>query len=95
MNKTKPISRRSMLRQSTVMLGSIVIIPIAIYSRCANAGSASKGMLNYQDHPRDGQRCADCAAFRPLSTPDTVTGTCKIVAGPVNLSGWCMAFSSK
>ncbi|MDY7546551.1 high-potential iron-sulfur protein [Glaciimonas sp. CA11.2] len=52
-------------------------------------------MLNYQDHPRDGQRCADCAAFRPLSTPDTVTGTCKIVAGPVNLSGWCMAFSSK
>jgi hypothetical protein len=95
MSQTKPSSRRKVLHQGTVMLGSIVFIPIAMYLPTASAGSASKKMLHYQDSPKDGQTCADCTAFSPPAASDSITGTCKIVSGEVNPHGWCMAFSPR
>ncbi|WP_255407839.1 high-potential iron-sulfur protein [Collimonas sp. PA-H2] len=52
-------------------------------------------MLHYQDVPKDGKMCSDCAAYTPPASPGADTGTCKVVTGPVNPNGWCMAYSHR
>ncbi|SFI02102.1 High potential iron-sulfur protein [Collimonas sp. OK307] len=94
MNQDKKTSRRNMLRRSSAVLGAVILTPLVTHSPQANAGSMTKGMLHYQDTPKDGKMCADCAAYNP-PTPDTASGTCKVVAGPVNPQGWCMAYSHR
>ncbi|WP_372623585.1 high-potential iron-sulfur protein [Falsiroseomonas sp.] len=42
----------------------------------------SKETANYQDNPKDGQRCAGCRYF---SAPDQ----CSVVIGDVSADGWC------
>ena len=95
MNPTKTISRRTMLRRSASVAGTIVLAPIVFYPRCAQASAGNKAMLHYQDSPNNGQKCSDCTAFKPgpESAPDT--GTCKVIGGPVSPTGWCMAFSPR
>jgi hypothetical protein len=95
MNQEKRTSRRNMLRRSSVVLGAIILTPLVASSPPAKAGSMNKGMLHYQDSPKDGKMCADCAAYTPPPSPEAGTGTCKIVAGPVNPQGWCMAYSHR
>lgn len=95
MNQEKKTSRRNMLRRSGVVLGAIILTPLAAHSPSAKAGSMNKGMLHYQDTPKDGQKCADCSAYTPPTSPETGTGSCKIVAGAVNPQGWCMAYSRR
>ena len=95
MNQNKKTSRRNMLCRSSVILGAIVLTRLATHSPPAEAGSANKAMLHYQDTPKDGKMCADCSAYTPPSSPDAGAGTCKVLAGPVNPQGWCMAFSRR
>jgi hypothetical protein len=95
MNQDKKYSRRNMLCRSGVVLGAIMLTPLATHSPQAKAGSMNKGMLHYQDVPKDGKMCSDCAAYTPPTSPGTDTGTCKVVIGPVNPNGWCMAYSHR
>jgi hypothetical protein len=95
MNQYNKTSRRNMLFRGTAILGAIVLAPLASDSPPAKAGSMNKAMLHYQDSPKDGKMCADCSAYTPPASPDAGTGTCKVVAGPVNPQGWCMAFSRR
>ncbi|NMM10557.1 MAG: iron oxidase [Polaromonas sp.] len=94
MNKIEPISRRKMILDSSVR-GSIIFLPIAIFSASVKAGSSNKAMLHYQEDPKDGQMCSGCAAFTPSAASDEGNGSCKIVGGPVKLRGWCIAFSPR
>lgn len=91
----KKASRRSMLRRSGAVLGAVILSPLAAHSPPARAGSMNKGMLHYQDSPKDGKMCADCAAYNPPQSSDAASGTCKVVAGPVNPTGWCIAYSHR
>ncbi len=77
------------------MLGSIALVPIAIHSLSGKAGSATKGMLHYQDSPKDGHSCSGCSSFRPPAAADAETGTCKVLEGPISPHGWCMAYSPR
>lgn len=95
MNQNKKTSRRNMLRRTSAVLGAIVLTPLVTHSPTAKAGSMNKAMLHYQDSPNDGKMCADCSAYTPPSSSDTGSGTCKVVAGPVNPQGWCMAYSRR
>lgn len=95
MNQEKKTSRRNMLCRSGAVLGAIILTPLATHSPPAQAGSTKKGMLHYQDSPKDGRMCADCAAYTPAASPEAGAGTCKIVEGPVNPQGWCMAYSHR
>jgi len=94
MNKHS-LSRRSMLKQSTTMLASLIAIPIVIVSRPAYASMVAKSDFHYQDHPKDGKKCADCTAFLPSSRASDADGACRIVGGTINPVGWCMAFTAK
>ena len=84
--------RRSVLRHGAAAAGVVLLYRAGFIK--ASAGQASKSDFHYQDHPRDGHRCADCAAFIP--PPEGVQEpACKIVSGPISPNGWCMAFSGK
>ena len=80
-----------MLKQGIIMLASI---PIVTASRQTFA-AAAKSDFHYQDHPKGGKRCSDCSAFVPPQQGDSADGACRIITGPINPDGWCMAFTPK
>ena len=55
---------------------------------------ASKKAMQYQDQPKNGQRCDACVQFIPGAKPDA-NGTCKVVEGPISPQGWCVAYVKK
>jgi hypothetical protein len=91
---TKSLSRRGLLRDSAMLMASLVAIPIVIISPAARASKASKSDFHYQEQPREGKKCSDCAAY-VASPGSNAPGACKIVDGPVNPNGWCMAYSAR
>lgn len=48
----------------------------------------AKSAVQYQDKPKNGQRCSDCVHFVPADQ-------CKIVEGTISPGGWCMAYSKR
>jgi len=42
----------------------------------------------YQDHPNNGQSCAQCNFFRPPNS-------CQLVDGNISPNGWCSFFAKK
>jgi hypothetical protein len=50
--------------------------------------------MQYQEQPKNGQKCADCLQFIPASKQGA-SGTCKVVEGPINPDGWCAAYVKK
>jgi len=91
---SKSLSRRALLRDSAMLMTSLAAIPIVLISPTARASKASKSDFHYQEQPREGKKCADCAAFL-ANTSANASGACKIVDGPVNPNGWCMAYSAR
>jgi hypothetical protein len=92
---TPTINRRLALKQGACVLFSIAAIPIVALPRTARAGGAAKADFHYQDYPNAGKSCSSCSAFLPSTQNAAAEGSCKIVAGPVYPSGWCMAYSKK
>ena len=89
-NQTR-LGRRSMLKKGTALVASLATLGI---SRApAAAGKMAKGDFYYQSTPKDGNKCVDCAVYIPQ--PGAAEGACKVVEGPINPNGWCMAFSPK
>ncbi|HEV7263579.1 MAG TPA: high-potential iron-sulfur protein [Falsiroseomonas sp.] len=76
-------TRRSLLRRSLVLPATGLTIVTVSASRSPSAQTeVSKAEANYQDNPKDGQRCAGCRYF---SAPNQ----CSIVKGEVAPEGWC------
>lgn len=94
MDKTS-LARRALLKRATIMLVSVAALPVALSSRPAVAGAARGAEFHYQDHPKDGKRCADCTAFGANAREPNAEGTCRIITGPISPAGWCMAFSKR
>jgi hypothetical protein len=65
----------------------------AILAACAEADTlATKDSVQYQTTPNDGDQCSKCRNFIPGSTA-AADGTCKVVAGSISPTGYCLAFS--
>jgi hypothetical protein len=84
--------RRSALACSGRMIAGVAVCTLASTPLRAIAGKASKRDFSYQDHPKDGKRCADCRLFSRVNDDK---GVCALVDGDVSPGGWCMAFSQK
>ncbi|WP_229218073.1 high-potential iron-sulfur protein [Rugamonas apoptosis] len=87
-----PSSRRRALR-GALALAALATTSGLLRPGLARAGNGAKSDYQYQDHPQDGQRCAQCAAFQPA--PDGGPGTCRLISGTINPNGWCIAFSQR
>ena len=87
-------SRRDVLR---VGLGAGVGIAIVMVTggAFAQASKLSKDAVKYTDAGNaEGKDCDDCSQFVPGKSVKG-TATCKIVEGPINPHGHCIAFSPK
>ncbi|MES2150326.1 MAG: high-potential iron-sulfur protein [Pseudomonadota bacterium] len=87
------IARRRLVKRGALLLASF---PLLAWTREARAGKAGKADFHYQEHPNEGNRCLDCTQFVPANMDsDRADGACRLVAGPIDPNGWCMAFTRK
>jgi hypothetical protein len=86
------LSRRMMLRKAAIVTG-LVAAPWAARPVLAQAKAAKKAM-QYQEQPKNGQKCDTCQQFVPGSGAGA-SGTCKVVEGPISPNGWCVAYVKK
>lgn len=77
-----PTPRRAVLQAAAALAASCV--PVAR----AGEPRIEKGLVKYQDKPRDGAECGGCLNW---SAP----AACKVVAGAISAQGWCVAFAPK
>jgi anaerobic selenocysteine-containing dehydrogenase len=87
MDEQAKLSRRSILR-GAVLLASGTLAAAVIQVKPAYAQKAAKEATKYQDSPKDGQKCSDCAFFQAPSS-------CSVVDGTISPNGWCMLYSKK
>ena len=82
-------SRRKMLKTVALAAGLAAVPWVA-----RGQAKASKQAMQYQDQPKNGQTCDSCAQWIPGPKPNA-PGTCKVVEGPINPKGWCVAYVKK
>ncbi|WOX06356.1 high-potential iron-sulfur protein [Microbulbifer pacificus] len=80
-------SRRKFLKLATC---ATLLLPVTLIAtdRALAQSKAPKSSVQYQDSPKDGQKCGDCQFF---TAPDG----CQVVEGPISPDGWCSLFSGK
>lgn len=82
-------SRRGVLKAALVMGagGALLSAPASLAQQ-----KASKEATNYQDTPKDGQKCSDCRFFiAPEGGAEM--GACQVVAGEIHPNGWCTLYT--
>jgi len=78
------ISRRAMLQGAAAAAVGVAVISEAQAAK----PKRTQADVAYQDHPKGGERCDNCAPFIP---PDG----CKTVEGKVAAAGWCKIYVEK
>ena len=79
--------------KNLAVIGGLAAAPRPMQSVFAQA-KASKQAMQYQDQPKNGQKCDSCVQFVPGTKPGA-NGTCKVVDGPISPDGWCIAYVKK
>lgn len=88
------VSRRSAMRGGLYAIAGVALTSVAQTTPAAETKLA-KAAVKYVDAGTDeGKDCDDCIQFVPGKTAKGA-GTCKIVEGPINPHGHCIAFSPK
>jgi hypothetical protein len=83
----KGVCRRALLKGVPVLAGAIIAtnaMPKRAFAQTKLTHEAAK----YQDQPKDGQKCADCAYFE-------APASCKVVEDPISPEAWCQLFVAK
>ncbi|PPQ27831.1 high-potential iron-sulfur protein [Rhodopila globiformis] len=74
-------TRRQVLRAGLAVVGGAVAV-----SAAQAQDKIDPKMVQYQDSPKDGNKCSTCVNFEAPSS-------CKIVAGKISPNGWCIAYA--
>jgi hypothetical protein len=86
---TLDISRRGLLRHVALVAGAGALVGAGLAASPAAAQSKfSQSMAKYQATPKGGHDCGSCSQFQPATA-------CKVVAGTVSATGWCMLWAPK
>ncbi len=80
-----PVSRRDLLRGAAVTIGGAAIVVGTSVPAEAKMSTKAAG---YQETPKDGASCADCALFK-------APNACTLVDGNISPNGWCRFYSKK
>ncbi len=76
-------SRRRLLE------ATVLAAPLALVARRAFAQEKlAQKAVQYQDTPKNGQQCSECANF-------VAPNACKLVQGPISPKGWCLMYTPK
>ncbi len=80
-------SRRDMLRTGAIIVAGAAGVAIASTARAEDEKIAQE-LVQYQNQPKDGQKCNMCAQW-------VEPNACKVVAGNINPNGYCVAYAPK
>ncbi len=80
-------SRRDMLRTGMMIAAGVTGAAIASIARAEDEKIAQE-LVQYQNEPKDGQKCNMCAQW-------VDPNACKIVAGKISPNGYCVAYAPK
>jgi anaerobic selenocysteine-containing dehydrogenase len=86
--KTTEVSRRSLLKNATIMAGGAAVLTTAMTATSAQADKMAQAAAAYQTKPKDGAQCDGCALFQGPSS-------CQLVDGTISPSGWCKFWAKK
>jgi len=95
MSDSSKISRRMFFKRSlaaTAMTGATAMA--LLQSQAQAAGKTPKAAMQYQDTPKNGEKCTTCALWVPPEG-DAKMGACQVVAGEIDPNGWCVAYAAK
>ncbi len=88
--------RNSQTRRTFV--GGLLLLPalagILGATALADDSKTPQSAVQYQTKPNGDKQCSKCNFFIPGETADA-NGTCKIVAGAISPSGYCIAYNAK
>lgn len=87
MHDESKLTRRVFFRGAATLAGAALVAAV-IPVREARAQKLAKSALQYQDKPKNGQRCDECVYFKPPNA-------CGLVEGDISPQGWCSAFNKK
>jgi len=79
------LSRRSLLTGAAVAAGAAVIVVGTSLPAQAKMSTKAAG---YQQTPKDGASCSDCALFK-------APNSCTLVDGEISPNGWCRFYAKK
>ncbi len=89
--KSLPATRRTIL----IGAATAAALPLIAAAGAANAaGTMPKTNVKYQATPKGAQQCSKCNYFLAGKGPNG-TNLCKIIAGPIDATGWCTMFAPK
>ena len=89
------LSRRNAVQRGLGVITGAALAGVAANGAWAADGKLAKTAVKYVDAGKDeGKDCDDCIQFVPGKTTKDL-GSCKIVEGPINPHGHCIAFSPK
>jgi len=77
-------SRRDMLRTGMMIATGVAAASVAR----AQDEKIAQELVQYQDQPKEGQKCNICAQW-------VEPNACKIVAGKISPNGYCVAYAPK
>lgn len=80
-------SRRRVLQGGLTALAAGALATTVVRSAQADEKLA-QNLVQYQETPKDGAKCADCVNF-------VAPNGCKIVEGNISPNGWCVAYAPK
>ena len=83
----KPASRRSLLRTGLGLVAGGVVLASQAHAQGADS-KVEQSVVQYQSSPKDGAQCSGCVNF-------VAPNACKVVAGNISPSGWCVAYAPK
>ena len=88
-------SRRAVLRGSVALAaaaGAVTAAAAEAFAAPKQVAQASSKVaqkdVQYQDSPKDGNKCSLCTNFQ-------APNACAVVAGTISPNGWCVAFAPK
>ncbi len=80
-------SRRGMLRTGMIIVAGAAGI-VAAPAAWAEDEKIAQELVQYQNEPKDGQKCSGCAQW-------VDPNACKVVAGKISPNGYCVAYAPK
>ena len=85
MPDSKSASRRHVLRTGLAILAGGAL---ATAARAQADSKVEQSVVQYQNSPKDGQKCSGCANF-------IAPNACKVVSGTISPEGWCVSYAPK
>jgi hypothetical protein len=88
-------NRNGTLRRDMLRSGMMIVAGVTAAAGAAGVSSAraqeekiAQELVQYQDNPKDGQKCNACAQW-------VEPNACKIVVGKISPNGYCVAYAPK